>query len=233
MFARRLRSCAGRADGQPWRGWRSTSGGNWPADSMRTWAIVPVKPLSLAKSRLAQVLCDTARESLVRRMLEHTLQVLRECQPPLDGTLVVSSDSRVLTLAQEYAAIPLAETGGDGLNAALVQAIGEAKRRRARGVLILPADLPMLSVDALRDVLERMPPAPGVVVVPDRRESGTNALAMQPCDLLAPAYGPGSFRRHCAEGRRRNAHVVVVRSAALALDVDRPEDLEQAGDILS
>ncbi|MCX6027308.1 MAG: 2-phospho-L-lactate guanylyltransferase [Chloroflexi bacterium] len=200
---------------------------------MATWAIVPVKPLSLAKSRLAQVLSDAAREDLVQRMLEHTLQILRGCQPPLEGTVVVSSDARVLSIARQHAAVPLAETGRDGLNAALVQAIHEAERRRAQGILIVPADLPRLSAEALRDVLEQLPAAPGVVVAPDQREEGTNALALRPCGVLEPAFGPGSFRRHCAEGRKRNAHIVVVRSAALALDVDTPEDLEQARDILS
>jgi len=197
------------------------------------WAIVPVKPFRLAKSRLAHVLSDAARKDLVQRMLEHTLQILGECRPPLEGTLVVSRDPVALSLARHHAAVPLAETGREGLNAALVQAIHEAERRRAQGILIVPADLPRLSADALREVLDQLPAAPGVVVAPDQREEGTNVLALRPCDVLEPAFGPGSFRRHCAEGRKRNAYVVVVRSAALALDVDTPEDLQQARDILS
>ncbi len=197
------------------------------------WAIVPVKPLSLAKSRLAHVLSDAAREHLVQRMFEHTLQVLRACRPMIDGTLVVSSDPRVLSLALQHAVVPLAESGRDGLNSALVQAIHEAGRLGAQGVLIVPVDLPWLSADALREVLDRLPPAVGVVIAPDQRDEGTNTLALQPCGVLEPAFGPGSFRRHCAAARKRNAHIVVVRNAALALDVDTPEDLEQARDILS
>lgn len=197
------------------------------------WAIVPVKPLSLAKSRLAQVLSDAAREALVQQMLEHTLQILREYRPSLDGTLVVTSDPRVLSLAVRHAAVPLAETGGDGLNAALAQAIGEAGRRHAQGILVVPADLPMLSAIALREVLDQLPRAPGVVLVPDRRDEGTNALALRPCDVIEPAFGAGSFHRHWAAARKRNAHIVIVRNAELALDVDTPEDLEQARHILS
>ncbi|HLC35906.1 MAG TPA: 2-phospho-L-lactate guanylyltransferase [Anaerolineales bacterium] len=200
---------------------------------MAIWAIVPVKPFNLAKSRLAHVLSDAAREGLVQRMFEHTLQILQACRPPLEGTLVVSSDPRVLSLALQHAVVPLAESGRDGLNSALVQAIREAGRLGARGVVIVPADLPRLSADALRGVLAQVPPAPGVVIAPDQRDEGTNTLALQPCGVLEPAFGPGSFRRHWAAARERNAHIVVVRNAALALDVDTPEDLQQARDILS
>jgi len=200
---------------------------------MAMWAIVPVKPFNLAKSRLAQVLSDAARVDLVQRMFEHTLQILRACRPSLEGTIVVSSDPRVLSLAVQHAVLPLAESGPDGLNSALVQAIQEAERLGAQAVLIVPTDLPSLSADALREVLDLLPPAPGVAIAPDRRDEGTNTLALQPCAVIEPAFGRGSFHRHCAAAREGNAHIVVVRNAALALDVDTPEDLEHARDILS
>ena len=39
------------------------------------------------------------------------------------------------------------------------------------------------------------------------------------------AYGPGSFRRHAAEGRRLGLGVRVVREPRLGWDVDVPDDL--------
>jgi 2-phospho-L-lactate guanylyltransferase len=200
---------------------------------MRTWAIVPVKQIHLAKSRLARVLSDAAREDLVQRMLEHTLRILQQSRPRIEGTLVVSSDPRVLSLAIRHSAEPLAETGLAGLNAALAQAVREAGRRGAQEILILPSDLPKLSAQALTELLDQSPPPPGVVIAPDHRETGTNALALRPAGVIEPVFGRGSFRRHCVQARRRNVRVVVFRSPALALDVDTPADLEQAGDILS
>ena len=46
------------------------------------------------------------------------------------------------------------------------------------------------------------------VIVPDRHGSGTNALLLDAADVLAPAFGPGSFARHAAlaaRGRRDRA----------------------------
>jgi 2-phospho-L-lactate guanylyltransferase (CobY/MobA/RfbA family) len=42
------------------------------------WAIVPVKPLLLGKSRLAGALPPQARAALNRMLLENTLRVVRE-----------------------------------------------------------------------------------------------------------------------------------------------------------
>lgn len=200
---------------------------------MTTWAIVPVKPIHIAKSRLARVLSDAAREALVQHMLERTLRILQESRPRIEGTLVVSSDPRVLSLATLHSAQPLPENAPKGLNSALVQAVNEAQRRGAQEILILPSDLPRVSTDALTELLDKLPPAPGVVIAPDRRETGTNALGFRPAAILEPAFGRGSFQRHWAQGRHSHARVVIFRSPALALDVDTPDDLAQAGDILS
>ena len=58
---------------------------------------------------------------------------------------------------------------------------------------------------------------------PRRRHTGpVRARPRLPFDF---AYGPGSFRRHVAEARRRGYGVRVVRDPALAFDVDVPADL--------
>ncbi|MBI5714221.1 MAG: 2-phospho-L-lactate guanylyltransferase, partial [Chloroflexi bacterium] len=45
---------------------------------MSIWAIVPVKPLKRAKSRLASVLSVEEREAFSRAMLTHTLDVVAQ-----------------------------------------------------------------------------------------------------------------------------------------------------------
>jgi 2-phospho-L-lactate/phosphoenolpyruvate guanylyltransferase len=71
-----------------------------------------------------------------------------------------------------------------------------------------------------------------VVIVPDRHGSGTNALRLSPPDVIAPAFGPGSFARHAARGAAAGAVVRVAQAPSLELDVDTPGDLAALRDAL-
>jgi 2-phospho-L-lactate guanylyltransferase len=64
-----------------------------------------------------------------------------------------------------------------------------------------------------------------VVIVPDRHGTGTNALALTPPDVMAPAFGEGSFDRHRALAAAAGASFVVADARSLELDVDTPDDL--------
>jgi 2-phospho-L-lactate guanylyltransferase len=65
-----------------------------------------------------------------------------------------------------------------------------------------------------------------VVIAPDRREEGTNALLICPAGLIEYDFGPGSFKRHCERARQAGAKLEVVNLPSLSLDLDLPEDLE-------
>ena len=163
---------------------------------MTLWAIVPVKPLRYGKSRLAEVLTSDERMDLNRRMLAHTLDTLTAI-PEIEHVLVVSRDQAALALAREYGARTVQENGSPHLNVALTRATVVAKNYATRGVLIIPADLPLITPEDVRVMLERAVEPPVVVVAPDRRRNGTNALLVCPTGLIDYEYGPGSFQRHC------------------------------------
>ncbi len=65
----------------------------------------------------------------------------------------------------------------------------------------------------------------GSTLVPDRHDDGTNVVCLPSAIGFEFAYGPGSFRRHAAEGRRLGLAVRVVREPSLGWDVDVPDDL--------
>ena len=109
---------------------------------MTIWAIVPVKPLRLGKSRLAGVLSDDERAILNRMFLEQTLDILRNT-PAVSQTLVVSRDPAALAIAREFGARTVLEDGSPNLNSALTRATMLARNYAKRGVLVLPADLPL------------------------------------------------------------------------------------------
>jgi len=192
---------------------------------MTIWAVVPVKPLERAKSRLAAVLSAKERVSLSEAMLIHTLKVLAE-SPDLERTLVVSRDPRVLSLARAHGARTVAEQGRPHLNRALVRAAHVARGYGVSAILVLPADLPLLTGEDLARLLSYAQRPPVVVLAPDRRGTGTNALLCSPAGLIEYEFGPDSFARHRARAEAAGVAVEICRLPSLELDLDLPEDLE-------
>lgn len=192
---------------------------------MTIWAIVPVKPLRLGKSRLSGVLSDDERAALNRRLLEQTLETIKST-PEISQTLVVSRDAGALTIARQYAARTIHEDGVPDLNSALTRATLLARNYASRGVLILPADLPLLTKDDLFSFLQCVHEPPCVVISPDRHDNGTNAFLVSPGGLITCDFGPGSFKRHCAAALNAGAKLEIVRNERIMLDLDTPDDLK-------
>ncbi len=192
---------------------------------MTLWAIVPVKPLRTGKSRLADVLSAEERVHLNQVLLEHTLKTLNELKE-IDQVLVVSSDPQALTLARSHGARTVLEDGAPHLNTALTRATIVSKMYATSSVLVLPADLPLVTRSDLLTLIEHSIPPPAVVIAPDRHKKGTNALLISPSGLIEYDFGADSFERHCERARNAGARLEIVDLPSLGLDLDLPEDLE-------
>ncbi|MFQ5943440.1 MAG: 2-phospho-L-lactate guanylyltransferase [Anaerolineales bacterium] len=192
---------------------------------MSIWAIVPVKALEESKSRLRHVRTPNQRMELSRTMLLQTLSVLREVKQ-IERTLVVSKDPTVLDLAVEQGADALEEGGVPALNKGLSQATEFAEESQAEGILVLPADLPLVQASDVQALIEHAQDPPVVVVAPDRRQIGTNALLVAPPGTIEYEFGPDSYNRHLRRAEASGARIKIVELPALGLDVDAPEDLE-------
>ncbi len=195
---------------------------------MTIWAIVPVKPLNRAKSRLAPVLTREQRARLSRRLLVNTLDVLAKV-PAIEHTLVVSRDSSALALARKHGARTVTERGKPRLDRALIRATLVAQGYGVSAVLVLPADLPLITAEAIEDFIAHAKEAPIVVLAPDHHGTGTNALLSAPPGLIEYEFGPDSFHRHLARAQESGVRVEVCSLPSVALDLDNPEDLEQLG----
>lgn len=193
---------------------------------MAVWVVIPVKPLQLAKSRLAAVITPEQRQQFAESMLRHVLSIVRDV-PAVAGTLVISRDTRALAIARDYRANTVLESGTPELNAALMRATQVIASWQGKGVLILPADLPLITADDVTGVLALGRETRSMVIATDEDEDGTNALLTRPPGLITYAYGTGSFKRHVELARQASAHVAIYRSERLLLDIDTPEDLEK------
>ena len=192
---------------------------------MTLWAIVPVKPLRRGKSRLAGTLSEDERTALNQELLEHTLKILTGIKE-LEQVLVVSRDPHALTIARNFGAKTLLEDGQPKLNTALKRATVVSQVYTTAGVLILPADLPLLNQKDVLTLIKKASQPPVVVIAPDRHEKGTNALLISPANLIEYDFGDGSFSRHCERARKAGVRLEIVKLPSLELDLDLPEDLE-------
>lgn len=192
---------------------------------MSIWAIIPVKPLGRAKSRLAAVLSPEQREQLAESLFRRVVTVVKSV-PQVGGTLVISRDTRVLSIARDLGVNTVQESGAPELNNALMRATQVVRGWRGQAVLILPADLPLIAADDVVNMISLGMEDQSVVIATDQHEDGTNAMLIRPPGLIPYAYGVGSYQRHLDMAREVGAHVTVYRSERLALDIDVPADLE-------
>jgi len=195
--------------------------------------VVPVRGLEEGKTRLGETLDAEERETLIVGLLHRLLEILA-AWPPSRRTHVVSDDAIVRRVAQEHGASVVGEPAAGDLNAALVAARGAAVARHASAILILPADLPLVTVASLDRLLDAADAAlaaghgqPLVVAAPSDARGGTNALLLSPPDVIEPAFGPGSLEAHVRAARAADASVQLVIDPQLGFDLDTPEDLER------
>lgn len=192
---------------------------------MSLWAIVPVKPLRRGKSRLATILSEEERTFLNYTMLANTMKALAAVKE-ITQVLVVSRDTGALAMARDFNARTVQEDGSSDLNTALMRANTVALMYAAQSVLILPADLPLLTPQAVQCFIKHATHPPVLVINSDRRTDGTNAMLSNPGNLVNYRYGPGSFQLHVEQARNFHVRVEVCNIPELSLDLDLPEDLD-------
>lgn len=192
---------------------------------MSIWAIVPIKPLNRAKSRLAEVLDPPARQRLALGMLLHNLKVLTG-STKIKGVLVISRDMKALSAARAVGGVQtLQESGTPELNNALQRACRMLMSWRASATLILPADVPLVTLEDVEQIIELGRYNHTVVIAPDKHRDGTNAIFSRPPDLIDYAFGAGSYQRHMQAAELVGAEVKTYVSERLSLDIDSPDDL--------
>lgn len=181
--------------------------------------LLPVKPISRAKQRLAPVLGDL-RESLARALVEDALDLVSA--DAATTWWVVTEDEWVASQAERRGVKVLGDPG-TGLNGALQAGVDTALGAGATSVTILPADVPLATRSDLQDLLDTGATS-DIVIVPANRGGGTNALYLSPPDALATHFGTDSLRAHLDEAAARGLRCAILSLPRIALDLDTWED---------
>ncbi|GFE79790.1 hypothetical protein GCM10011487_17900 [Steroidobacter agaridevorans] len=190
-----------------------------------TWALVPLKSSERAKSRLAEVLDAEQRRQLFFALAEQVIVALHESRN-IDAVAVVTSSLEVAEFATSLHAMPILQEADVGMSPALESALRSFQAMQPERVLMVPGDLPLISARAVDAIFEAQTASEQVVLVPDRRHEGTNALLCSPPQAIAPRFGSCSFTRHLSAARAANIATRVVEIEELALDLDCADDLD-------
>lgn len=197
----------------------------------RPVAVIPIKGLASAKSRLQPVLPGTLRIQLIINMLR---DVLAACIAwgRFHRVAVVTSDHSVAEVATVAGAEWIKEPGGSAdLNAALSHATAWAQGVGADGILIFPGDLPLAHPDDIENIITAGRDA-NVVIVPEHGGSGTNALFMQPPGCMRTFFGINSRRLHRQAAVTAGLTWVELHLTRLGYDMDTPLDMERLSRML-
>ncbi len=184
-------------------------------DGSRWTALVPMKALPAAKSRLFPMSDDVdAHGRLVRAMRADTLAALDSAMLIARIVVVVDRPDDDYPDAFVQSAV--------GLNAGLHEAATDAARRWPRDGVVAVVDVrPAQGGKIADDVLSQLPPNRRGFV-PDADGTGTTLLAAPPGLPLGPQFGWQSAERHRESAR------ALPGADGLRCDVDTPDDLRRA-----
>jgi len=187
-----------------------------------TFIIVPVKRLGMAKSRLSPLLSVDERKQFCLEMLKDVLTAIKAGKY-IQQTIVTGKDKTALQIARDFGATFFKESKL-GLNQAVREVINWCLQKEALSVLILPADVPLVTSLDLNKIFVQQQNS-GMVISPSRSGEGTNALLLAPPNVIPPSYGPRSFQRHIEKALALGINIHIIRSSRVALDIDTVGDL--------
>ncbi|WP_225838478.1 2-phospho-L-lactate guanylyltransferase [Streptomyces sp. NK08204] len=191
---------------------------------MQWTLVIPLKPLTRAKSRLSDTAADGVRPGLALAFAQDTVAAAVACEAVADVAVVTDDELAGRELAALGARI-VPDTPGRGLNAALAHGAAVVRQSRPRApVAALNADLPALRPLELSRVLRAATEFPRAFLA-DAAALGTTLLAAAPERELLPAFGTGSRARHGASGA---VELRLTRVDSVRQDVDTGADLRAA-----
>ena len=195
------------------------------ADPPRVAAIIPVGTAEGAKTRLGETLDAEERHELVDGFLARTV-VTALAVTRFADVLVVSPDRELLLRATELGARTLRQRSR-GLRAGLADARADVVAGGAIAIVVLPIDLPFVSVEAVDAVVDAL------LARSPARPSCSSPTAMAPAPTRWPSGHPTSSSSPSARGaappiasaRRRPGRAMSSSAVPLTVDLDTPEDL--------
>jgi 2-phospho-L-lactate guanylyltransferase len=186
--------------------------------------LLPVKDLKNAKKRLADVLTPEERFGLAEAMLADTVRTIQRVRNA-ERVFVITNYQPVRDIAEENGWYILREDRQISESHAVDFASRVCEERGVTRLLRVPLDVPLAQAGDIDELLATECGAPGLVIVPSRDGTGTNAILRTPPTLFPSHFGEGSLAKHFSEAKQAGARVFIRRNPRLEMDVDDESDL--------
>jgi 2-phospho-L-lactate guanylyltransferase len=195
-----------------------------PESPERTALLLPIKDLRNAKQRLAGVLSANERRELAEAMLADTTREIQGASR-VKRVFVVTNYEPALELAARNGWEAIREEAQLSESASVDFASRVCEERGVTRLLRLPLDIPLVHSADIDAILSSEVTPPGVLLVPSRDGTGTNAILRTPPALFSSHFGPDSLAKHRREAERAGANIEFHRNERVEMDVDDEADL--------
>ena len=191
---------------------------------MKIAAVIPMKKLHLAKSRLSNILSPQQRKNLAMYLLDATIKELKESNC-ISEIIIVSSDNAVkkysylnnLNFIQDF---------DEGVNHAVILADRYCINNDINANVVIPQDLPFISAKEIDEICTLSNKYDKCIIIcPSKRFDGTNVLFRKPPDVIKTFYDDNSYMNHLKEAYKFQIPIESLDIVNLRFDIDTKEDL--------
>ena len=188
------------------------------------WGIIPIKNVNEAKHRLESILSPKERRDLFVVMFEDVLATMMKV-PELDRVSVATICPTAVEIARRNGASILSTGLDRGQTAAVAMAAKALYEDGIESMLMIPGDVPLVTVEEIQTVLEVHGKEPSITIVPARDEKGSNCIALSPPTALPLCFGANSYFPHLENAQKHGLDLNTPKLHGIGLDIDTPEDL--------
>ena len=187
-------------------------------------AVIPVKSLHSAKSRLSPFLTLQQRKNLALLLLNATIKTVKASRFVSD-IIVVSSDNIIENFSFKNN-LKFIKDADKGVNNAVILADRYCIQNEIDANIVIPNDIPFLSfrsIDQICIISEKYSKC--VIICPSKRFDGTNILLRKPPGVIKTFYDNDSYANHLKEAKKLNIPIESIDYANLRFDIDTKDDL--------
>ncbi len=179
-------------------------------------AVIPVKNLHSAKSRLSPFLTLQQRRNLALILLNATIKTVKSSRF-ISDIIVVSSDDTIENFSFENS-LKFIKDADNGVNNAVILADRYCIENEIDANIVIPNDLPFLSfksIDQICVISEKYSKC--IIICPSKRFDGTNILLRKPPGVIKTFYDNDSYANHLKEARKLNIPIESLEQDTIVL----------------
>ena len=191
---------------------------------MKIAAVIPMKSLHSAKSRLSNILTAQQRKNLAMYLLDATIKELKKSNF-ISEIIIVSNDKAL----KQYSCIndlKFIKDSDEGVNQAVILADNYCIDNGINANIVIPPDLPFISakeIDEICTISNKYHKC--IIICPSKRFDGTNILFRKPPDVIKTHYDDNSYMNHLKEADKFKIPIETLDIVKLRFDLDTKEDL--------